>query len=169
MNVAVIVPRTTAGLASYLRDVVGNDAPAWWSAATRASADFRTAALGVLDAASVDVIALPPAVAAPVVAYATRALNCDAGIIGACRHLVWKSLLPWQYAYLIPLHITRIAESLGPRLPLFDICTQGYKLMADSKEMRIFLLCFYPGGYLLVRGHSLSGTALWIQNSFWLQ
>ncbi|MCH5642761.1 phospho-sugar mutase [Gordonia sp. ABSL49_1] len=86
MNVAVIV-RTTAGLASYLRDVVGDDARVVVGCDARlGSADFRTAALGVLDAAGVDVIALPPRLPTPVVAYATRALNCDAGIMITASH-----------------------------------------------------------------------------------
>ncbi|MFT4125198.1 MAG: phospho-sugar mutase [Gordonia sp. (in: high G+C Gram-positive bacteria)] len=86
MNVAV-VSRVTAGLARYLRDVVGADARVVVGAdARQGSAEFATATLEVLSGAGVTALALPPQLPTPVTAYAVRALDADAGIMITASH-----------------------------------------------------------------------------------
>lgn len=86
MNVAV-VPRATAGLAAYLRELVGPGARVVVGCDARhGSAEFADAACGVLAAAGVRVLALPRGLPTPVTAFAVRACDADAGIMITASH-----------------------------------------------------------------------------------
>ncbi|MCV7081189.1 hypothetical protein H7H37_07715 [Mycolicibacterium insubricum] len=86
MNVAV-VSRASAGLARYLLDVVGPDARVVLGCdARRGSSEFADAAAAVLAGAGVTVVALPKRLPTPLVAYAVRALDADAGVMITASH-----------------------------------------------------------------------------------
>ena len=86
MNVAVVT-RATAGLAHYLRDVVGPDARVVLGCdARRGSSAFAEAAAGVLAGAGLGVLALPQRLPTPVTAYAIRATGADAAVMITASH-----------------------------------------------------------------------------------
>lgn len=86
MNVAVVT-RATAGVARYLLDTVGPDARVVVGCDARhGSAEFFDAATEVLAAQGLTVFALPPRLPTPVTAHATRALDCDAGVMITASH-----------------------------------------------------------------------------------
>ncbi|HEY0118895.1 MAG TPA: phospho-sugar mutase, partial [Cellulomonas sp.] len=89
MNRAVVV-RAAAGLAAYLRDelegagtppkaVIGYDA-------RHRSADFAHDSAAVLAAAGIEVLLLPRPLPTPVLAFAVRHLDADAGIMVTASH-----------------------------------------------------------------------------------
>lgn len=86
MNVAVVT-RATAGVARYLLGTVGPDARVVVGCDARhGSAEFFDAATEVLAAQGLTVFALPPRLPTPVTAHATRALDCDAGVMITASH-----------------------------------------------------------------------------------
>ena len=86
MNVAVVT-RATAGLAAYLRELVGPGARVVVGCDARhGSAEFADAACGVLAAAGARVLALPRRLPTPVTAFAVRACGADAGIMITASH-----------------------------------------------------------------------------------
>ncbi|WP_439032962.1 phospho-sugar mutase [Gordonia terrae] len=86
MNVAVVT-RATAGLARYLSDTVGPDARVVVGCDARhGSDDFFDATTEVLAAQGFTVFALPRRLPTPLTAYATRALDCDAGVMITASH-----------------------------------------------------------------------------------
>lgn len=86
MNVAVVT-RTTAGLARYLTNIVGEGGRVVVGCDARyGSHAFYDAATEVLSAAGMTVLALPKELPTPVTAYAVRALSADAGIMVTASH-----------------------------------------------------------------------------------
>ena len=86
MNIAVVT-RASAGVAAFLREMVGDDARVVVGCDARQGSDaFYDAAVGVFDGAGLDVVALPRRLPTPVTAYATRALRCDGGIMITASH-----------------------------------------------------------------------------------
>ncbi|MCR5976529.1 phospho-sugar mutase [Gordonia jinghuaiqii] len=86
MNVAVVT-RATAGLAAYLLDTIGPDARIVVGGDARhGSARFVAATAEVLAAQGLTVMTLPDRLPTPVTAYATRALDCDAGVMITASH-----------------------------------------------------------------------------------
>ena len=88
MNRAVVI-RAAAGLGAYLRQVVTDEAApkvvVGYDARHR-SADFAHDSAAVLTAAGVDVLLLPRALPTPVLAFAVRHLDADAGIMVTASH-----------------------------------------------------------------------------------
>ena len=88
MNRAVVI-RAAAGLGAYLRQVVTDEvAPkvvVGYDARHR-SADFAHDSAAVLTAAGLDVLLLPRALPTPVLAFAVRHLDADAGIMVTASH-----------------------------------------------------------------------------------
>lgn len=89
MNRSVVI-RAASGLGAYLlaeldgvtpapRVVVGHDA-------RHGSADFARDTAAVLTAVGVDVLVLPPQLPTPVLAFAVRHLNADAGVMVTASH-----------------------------------------------------------------------------------
>lgn len=86
MNVAVVL-RATHGLARHLIDTVGPDARVVVGCDARhGSDDFLDATAEVLAAQGLTVMTLPRRLPTPVTAYATRALDCDAGVMITASH-----------------------------------------------------------------------------------
>ncbi|MCK8616160.1 phospho-sugar mutase [Gordonia sp. C13] len=86
MNVAVVT-RATYGLGSYLIDTVGPDAHIVVGCDARYGSDaFLDATAEVLAAQGLTVLTLPRQLPTPVTAYATRALDCDAGVMITASH-----------------------------------------------------------------------------------
>ncbi|MDH3006719.1 phospho-sugar mutase [Gordonia alkanivorans] len=86
MNVAVVT-RATYGLGRHLIETVGPDARAVIGCDARYGSDaFLDAAAEVLAAQGVTVMTLPRRLPTPVTAYATRALDCDAGVMITASH-----------------------------------------------------------------------------------
>lgn len=86
MNVAVVT-RATAGVARYLLDTVGEGARVVVGCDARhGSHDFYEAAVEVLSGAGITVLALPKERPTPLTAFATRALQADAGIMVTASH-----------------------------------------------------------------------------------
>lgn len=86
MNVAV-VSRATYGLGRHLTDTVGLDARVVVGCDARHGSDaFLDATAEVLAAQGLTVLTLPRRLPTPVTAYATRALDCDAGVMITASH-----------------------------------------------------------------------------------
>ncbi|MEO9330088.1 phospho-sugar mutase [Gordonia aurantiaca] len=86
MNVAVVT-RATHGLGRYLIDTVGPTARVVVGCDARhGSDDFLDATAEVLAAQGLTVLTLPRRLPTPVTAYATRALDCDAGVMITASH-----------------------------------------------------------------------------------
>ncbi|MEG3615614.1 phospho-sugar mutase [Isoptericola haloaureus] len=88
MNSAVVV-RTAAGLGTYLHEALGAGAGprvvVGYDARHR-SADFARRTAEVLTAAGVEVLLLPAALPTPVLAFAVRRLEADAGVMVTASH-----------------------------------------------------------------------------------
>ena len=88
MNRAVVI-RAAAGLGAYLRQVLADQAApkvvVGYDARHR-SADFAHDSAAVLAAAGLDVLLLPRALPTPVLAFAVRHLDADAGIMVTASH-----------------------------------------------------------------------------------
>ena len=86
MNRAVVI-RAAAGLAAYLADVVpGRPRVAVGYDARHASDVFARDTAAVMTAAGCQVFALPRALPTPVLAFAVRHLDCDAGVMVTASH-----------------------------------------------------------------------------------
>lgn len=86
MNRAVVI-RATAGLAAYLRETVGPDfSVAIGCDARHRSADFAADVSAVVAGAGGRALVLPPAGPTPVLAFAVRHLNADAGVMVTASH-----------------------------------------------------------------------------------
>lgn len=85
MNRAVVI-RAAAGLARYLSDSVGPAVVAIGYDARHGSTDFATDTAAVMTAAGHRALMLPRELPTPVLAYATRALNADAGVMVTASH-----------------------------------------------------------------------------------
>jgi len=86
MNVATVV-RATHGLGRYLVDTVGPDARVVVGCDARRGSDaFLDATAEVLAAQGLTVLTLPRRLPTPLTAYATRALDCDAGVMITASH-----------------------------------------------------------------------------------
>jgi len=91
MNRAVVI-RAASGLATYLTDALGElgvDGPARVVIgydARYGSHDFAVDTAAVMVAAGHEALLLPGALPTPVLAYATRALNADAGVMVTASH-----------------------------------------------------------------------------------
>ncbi|GAB98471.1 putative phosphoglucomutase [Gordonia namibiensis NBRC 108229] len=86
MNVAVVA-RATYGLGRRLVDTVGPDARVVVGCDARYGSDaFLDATAEVLAAQGLTVLTLPRQLPTPVTAYATRALDCDAGVMITASH-----------------------------------------------------------------------------------
>ncbi|WP_232715184.1 phospho-sugar mutase [Gordonia metallireducens] len=86
MNVAVVT-RATYGLGRHLIDTVGPDARVVVGCDARYGSDaFLEATAEVLAAQGLTVMTLPRQLPTPVTAYATRALDCDAGVMITASH-----------------------------------------------------------------------------------
>ncbi|MCR8897142.1 phospho-sugar mutase [Gordonia sp. GONU] len=86
MNVAVVT-RATYGLGRHLIDTVGPDARVVVGCDARHGSDaFLEATAEVLAAQGLTVMTLPRQLPTPVTAYATRALDCDAGVMITASH-----------------------------------------------------------------------------------
>ena len=87
MNRAVVI-RAAAGLGAYLHDELPGDRPkvvVGYDARHR-SADFAHDSAAVLTAAGLDVLLLPRPLPTPVLAFAVRHLDADAGIMVTASH-----------------------------------------------------------------------------------
>ena len=86
----IVVRRTAAALGAHLWQVLGADAPAPLAVvgydARRGSAAFAQDTAAVLTAAGAQVILLPSALPTPVLAFAVRHLNADAGVMVTASH-----------------------------------------------------------------------------------
>ncbi len=85
MNRAVVI-RAAAGVARYLSDSVGQSVVAIGYDGRHGSIDFATDTAAVMVAAGHRALLMPRMLPTPVLAYATRALNADAGIMVTASH-----------------------------------------------------------------------------------
>lgn len=86
MNRAVVI-RATAGLAAYLRETVGPDfSVAIGCDARHRSSDFAADVAAVVAGAGGRALMLPAAQPTPVLAFAVRHLNADAGVMVTASH-----------------------------------------------------------------------------------
>lgn len=85
MNRAVVI-RAAAGLARYLSDSVGPAVVVIGFDARHGSTEFATDTAAVMTAAGHRALMLPRELPTPVLAYATRALNADAGVMVTASH-----------------------------------------------------------------------------------
>ena len=85
MNRAVVI-RAAAGLARYLSDSVGPSVVVIGYDGRHRSTDFATDTAAVMTAAGHTALLMPRMLPTPVLAFATRALNADAGVMVTASH-----------------------------------------------------------------------------------
>lgn len=135
MNRAVVI-RATAGLAAYLAEVLGPGARprvAVGYDARHGSATFARDVVGVLTAAGADALLLPRPLPTPVLAYAVRALDADAGVMVTASHNPapdngYKVYLggraepgPGRGAQIVPPADAAIAAAIAAAPPAADV------------------------------------------------
>ncbi len=135
MNVAV-VRRAAAGLAAFLKEraalpsiVIGYDA-------RHGSAQFADDSAQVMAAAGLRVSLLPQALPTPVLAYAVRALGCDAGVMVTASHNPaqdngYKVYLggppgdPANGAQIVPPQDAQIEAAIAAAAPANELALSG--------------------------------------------
>ncbi|PJI94578.1 phospho-sugar mutase [Luteimicrobium subarcticum] len=147
MNRAVVI-RAAAGLAAYLRDVLPDATPrivVGYDARHR-SRHFALDTVGVMTAAGVEALLLPSALPTPVLAFAVRHLDADAGVMVTASHNPaadngYKVYLGGrvvtdggQGAQIVPPFDADIASRIDAvgSIAGVDVATSGWRVLGDD-------------------------------------
>jgi phosphomannomutase len=151
MNRAVVI-RAASGLATYLTDALtelGIDSPARIVVgydARHGSHDFAVDTVAVMVAAGHEALLMPRMLPTPVLAYATRALNADAGVMVTASHNPpedngYKVYLggrvvtdSGQGAQIVPPYDAEIASRIAavPTVSSVDRAAEGWSIIDES-------------------------------------
>ena len=146
MNRSVVI-RTAAGLATYLTDAVGARARvAIGYDARHGSAQFARDTAAVMTAAGHHAMILPRALPTPVLAYATRALDADAGVMVTASHNPpqdngYKVYLGGRAvgeegrgAQIVPPYDAHIASKIAQVRTVRDVArsTEGWEILGED-------------------------------------